>query len=133
MPWFWGPGMGCGIALMWLACRCGLCPLLLCFFCCCCFFAAKKEFMSMPEATNNKQRNSNKRTITESEYYNGIGGSVGWWVVASGRWGGEVALPGNLNGGYMSQRWRRVFSLSLYPHLKSSAATPREIFIKRGK
>jgi len=77
MPWFWGPGMGCGMALMWLACRCGLCPLLLCFFCCCCFFAAKKEFMSMPEATNNKQRNSNKRTITESEYYNGIGGGVG--------------------------------------------------------
>lgn len=42
-----------------------------------------------------------------------IGGAVG-----VGRWVDEVALPGNLNGGYMSQRWRRVFSLSLFPHLK---------------
>lgn len=33
--------------------------------------------------------------------------------LAAGRGGERVfALPGNLNGGYMSQLWRRVFSLS---------------------
>lgn len=47
-----------------------------------------------------------------------IGGAVG-----VGRWVDEVALPGNLNGGYMSQRWRRVFSLSLFPHLKRWVVT----------
>lgn len=61
-------GVSWEIALMWLACCCELCPLLLCFFYI--FFftiflpsnAAKKEFMSMPEAANNKQTSDGAAT-----------------------------------------------------------------------